>query len=274
MKKSALEKFIQSYVRNKQIRESREGYEAWLRKNGVDPTASFSKSAGDAYADHERTKTKSSELYESLAENGAVGSGYAKYLYEAERKKRDSRIGSAMKTYIDTDTKNRSAYSGELEKLEEARISEEKKAEDAAKKAIDDAAKAALKKEAEILKSEETIKNKLMKDAETGIRSMSTIDYNKAYKYAKDIGLDDPSAEKIAESVTTSRRNAAIEKTKSAISAKRLTKEDAYRYAISLGLSEEDANELAEYAELRIRSNKYSLNYLDELKKKWEEEDP
>ena len=77
---------------------------------------------------------------------------------------------------------------------------------------------------------------------------MSTIDYNKAYKYAIELGLDEASAEKIAKNVTEARRSEAITKVTGEIISKRLTSSQAEKYALALGLCEEDAKALGELA--------------------------
>ncbi len=281
MAKSAIEKFITNYIRNKKISESKEGYEAWLRKNGVDPTAGLSDSVGKAYAERERAASGNSDTAEALAESGLSDSGYAKYLSASIEDAKNENVSKAIAGYLATDTENKVGYSKELERLESIRIAEEKKAEEErkkaeekaqeeakkaeekaqeeakkaeekaleeAKKAAEKAAEEAAKKEAETIKREEKIKEQLLKDAKAGIEAMSTIDYDKAYKYAMEMGLDEISAEKIARSITETKRSAAISKITGAIISRRLTMNQTREYALALGLSEEDANMLAELA--------------------------
>ena len=303
MARSAIEKFISAYIRNKKISETEEGYEAWLRKNGLDPTARLSEKVGEAYAENEKAASFHSSVAEALAERGLSQSGYARYLKEATEAKKNAGIEKAIQSYIGTDSDNKAEYSRELERREAIRVAEEKKAEEArimaekkaeeerlkekkkaeeerqkaekkaeeerlkaekkaeeerlkaekkaeeeSKKKAENAAKEAAKKEKEILEREEKIKKQLEKEAEAGIKSMSTIDYNKAYKYAFEIGLDEASAERIAKKVTEARRNDAISKVTNAIISKRLTMNQAKEYASALGLGEEDAKALGELA--------------------------
>ena len=270
MAKSAIEKFISNYLRNKKISESEEGYEAWLRKNGVDPTAELSDRIGKSYAESEKASSDYSSVKEALAENGLTNSGYAKYLGERALARRDDGIESAIQSYLGSDAANKKEYSNELERQEAIRLEEKMKAEEErlkaeekakeeakkaeekaleeAKKAAEKAAAEAAKKEEESLKREEKIRDQLLKEAESQIKSMSTIDYEKAYKYAIEIGLDRTSAEKIAKTITEERRSSAIEKVSNAIVSKRLTMNQTKEYALSLGLSEEDATNLGELA--------------------------
>ena len=168
MAKSAIEKFISNYIRNKKINESKEGYESWLRKNGVDPTSDLSDSVGAAYTEAEKMRSVNSSTAEALADNGLLRSGYARYLNESISEKKNAKIADAIQSYLKTDTKNKSAYSDELEKREALRAAEEEKAEaerkkaeekalEEAKSAAEKAAQQAAKKENEILKQEEKI---------------------------------------------------------------------------------------------------------------------
>jgi len=234
--KSAIEKFISSYISSPK-KKSKKGYEEWLRKNGVDPTSELSEKIGEAYAEKEKKSSHFSLLNERLSESGLLQSGYAKYLGDSLESEKDGKINLAMQGYLDTDSKNKAAY-----------LKEENSLAEAAKKAMEKAAKEAEKKEKEILKNEEAFRKQLLKDAEAGIKSMSTIDYNEAYKYALEVGLDEENAQKIAKSITDSRRTSAIEKITTAIFSRNLTTKKTKEYALRLGLPEDDANVLADLA--------------------------
>ena len=245
MAKSAIEKFIKNYVRNKKVSDSSDGYEAWLRKNGYDPTADFSESIGKANAENEK---RSMRLSESLSDVGLSKSGYASYLKEELAKNKTGSLENAIEDYIKTDSSNKRSYQKEAERLEAIRVEEEKKARENAIKEAEKAAEKAAKKEAEILEKEEKFKTQLMKEIESKIKAMTTIDYNQAYTYAIHMGLDEQNAESIAKSVTEAKRSSAIDQVTEAIISKRLTKNQAMEYAKRLGLSNEDANDLAEFA--------------------------
>ena len=143
MAKSEIEKFIKNYLRNKMISESKEGYESWLRKNGIDPTGRLSDSIGAAYAEKEKTGSKHSSVAESLSSSGLSKSGYAAYLDSSMNKRLNGRLTDAIESYLTSDLKNRTAYSSELEKQESIRKAEEEKAAKTAEKEALAAAKKA-----------------------------------------------------------------------------------------------------------------------------------
>ena len=157
--KSSIEKFISNYLRNKKISESKEGYEAWLRKNGIDPTATLSDHIGKTYAQDAIDSSEFSSSAQSLHNAGLSKSGYAKYLGETLEKNKEESLGKAIHSYLRTDSDNKIGYDSELQKRESARIAAEEKAE---KERI----KAEQKAEAERLKAEEKAKKEAEKAAE------------------------------------------------------------------------------------------------------------
>ena len=168
--KSSIEKFINSYLRNKKISESKEGYEAWLRKNGIDPTATLSDSIGKTYAQNAIDSSELSSSAQSLYNSGLSKSGYAKYLGEALEKSKEDSLGKAIHSYLKTDSDNKIGYDSELQRRESARIAAEEKAEKerikAEQKAQAERLKAEAKAEAERIKAEEKAKKEAEKAAE------------------------------------------------------------------------------------------------------------
>ena len=259
MAESSIEKFIKNYINNKKISESKEGYEAWLRKNGVAPLSDFSESVAAASADYEKRASSYGSTAEHLAESGLTNSGYAKYLGDALKGKRNAAFENAISEYLETDSKNKVGYENELERLEEIRIAEEKKAEEERLKAEEKAKKEALaeekkaaekaeKEKAELLKNEKTQKEKKYNDAKKGLEKSGIINYERAYSFALEMGLDEDQAAYLAKSTTEVARNEAIQKVTHAIVSKTLTMKQTKRYALALGLSEEDATALSELA--------------------------
>ena len=135
MAKSSIEKFISADIRNKKLSETKKGYEAWLRKNGIDPTAELSDSIGKAYAENEKSISHASSTAEALAESGLSKSGYAKYIKEATEERKAAKVGKTVQTYLAADQDNKAVYSDELDRLEAKRLAEEKKAEEERQKA-------------------------------------------------------------------------------------------------------------------------------------------
>ncbi len=278
----SIEKFIKNYINNKKISESQEGYEAWLRKNGISPLAKLSEDTSRASADYKRAASPYGSTAERLAENGLSGSGYAKYLDGALRGKKNAAFENAISDYLKTDSENRVGYENELSRLEEIRIAEEKKAEEerlkAEKKAEEERLKAeekalekAEKEKAEILKKEEAEAKKKYNDAKSYLEKSAIIDYSKAYSHALEMGLSEEDAAYLAKSTTEAARNAAIIKVTNAIISKTLTMKQTKRYALALGLSEEDAQALAELAfktNESVRDIATNENYLDSLRQK------
>ena len=270
MAKSTIEKFIKNYLRNKRISEGDKGYEAWLRKNGVDPTLKLSDSTADAYGEEALLSSDHSSVKETLADRGLLKSGYAKYLDASIKGAREEKVNKAIDSYLSSDAKNRSAYSEERARLEEIRIAEEKKAEEerlkAEQKAKEEAEKAEQKAKEEAIKAAEKLKEEaakkeeerekaiqkkndaIYKEAKRALESSQIIDYDKAYAKALEFGLDEDSASSLAKTTTETARSAAINKVTTAIISRALTMNQTREYALSLGLSKEDADSLAELA--------------------------
>ena len=259
MAASSIEKFIKNYINNKKISESKEGYAAWLRKNGISPMSDFSEAVSNVQANYQKEISANGSTAEYLAENGLSGSGYAKYLGDALKGKRNAGFADAISEYLKTDSKNKLGYENELERLENIRLAEEKKAEEERLKAEEKAKKEALaeekkaaekaeKEKAELLKNEKAEKERRYNDAKKGLEKSGIIDYSKAYSYALGFGLDETSAEYLAKTTTEAARNEAIKKVTHAIISKTLTMKQTKEYALALGLSEEDATALSELA--------------------------
>lgn len=272
MAASTIERFISSYIRKKKATEQKKGYADWLRKNGLDPTADFSEKVGEVAAEHAKSSSEHGAKAEALKDNGLAKSGYAGFIRsEAEKKKNDG-FEAAATDYVKQDIKNQEGYEEELDRLEKIRIEEEKRIEEerlkAEKEAKDAAIKAsneAKKLEAERIKAEKERKEKLYKNTKTELEKRKTVNYDKAYEYAKYMGLDDTSAAHLASTVTESARSDAIYRVTNAIFNKTLTKNQAKKYAESLGLDDEDVNSLAELAFLVNESVENISSYEDYL---------
>lgn len=277
MAKSTIEKFIQTYLKGIKTVKKKDGYEAWLRKNGIDPTAELSDSIGKIYAANEKINSESSARAESLANTGLKNSGYAEFLKDTARLSTEGKIASAIDSYLGADSKHKKAYDNELERLEAERIAEEKKAaellakeeakkeaerikaeekaeaerikkENEARKEAEKLAAQAEKEKEENRKAYEKAMTEVYKRVEAEFKSSGITDYEKAYKYAINMGLNEADAQHLARTATDTARNSKISKVTSAILSKRLTMNQAKEYALTLGLSEEDATLLGEFA--------------------------
>lgn len=302
MAKSAIEKFISNYIRNKRISESEEGYEAWLRKNALDPLADFSDEVGLSHAESEQRSSRYGSESEALSDIGLSKSGYAKYLGESIENNKKKRLEKAIDRYIKSDVKNKSEHKAEKDRLEALRIAEEKKAEaeriKAEEKAEAERIKAEEKAEAERIKAEEKARQEAIKVAEKlesearkeeaekqknfekaqkslydqvkkGLEKSAFVDFDKAFSYATKMGLDEESARSLAKATSDAARNAAINSVTNSIISDRLTMSQAHRYALALGLSEEEATTLSEFA-FKVNESVSDIvthkNYLDNLR--------
>ena len=226
MSLSKLEKFIKAYVNNKKLSETEEGYSAWLRKNGVSGKVALNESISKATSEHKRATHPTSSAAEALLENGLSKSGYAEYLSDLSLEKQNKGIEDGIRGYLEDNAKNASLF-----KKDKA-IAEEKTARD----------------EAARLENEEKAKKKLYDSAKRGLEKAGTIDYDEAYAYAIEMGVDEENAKKLASVTTKVARENAIYRVTRAIVEKRMTMNQARLYALSLGLSDEDAEKLAEVA--------------------------
>lgn len=266
MAKSAIERFISGYLRNKRLSETKEGYADWLRKNGADPMTELDGSIARVTSEYEKDASMHGSDASMLSDLGLKRSGYADFLKDSLEEKRERGFENAALEYIDKDIKNEQGYEDELARREAIRLEEERKAEEerlkaekkaeeerlkAEKEARDEAIKAsekAKKLEEERLKNDKKRKEKLYSTVKTELEKRKTVKYDDAYEYALYMGLDETTAASLAKATTETARSEAINKVTTAIFNKGLSMNQAKKYAESLGLSEEDVNALAELA--------------------------
>ena len=273
MAKSKLKEFIQSYLASLKPQTKKKGYEAWLRQNSTDGKAELSEAIGKIYAESEKYGSDYSEAAESVRSAGLKNSGYAKYLEKNALLSDTQKIENALNSYIGLNSQNALGYEKEIKRLEAERLAEEKKAaelkakeeaekikaeekaeadrikkENEAKKEAEKLAEAAEKEKEENRKAYENAMKEIYKRVEEEFKSSGISDYEKAYSYARNMGLSEEDAKHLAKTSTDSARNSKINKVTSAILTKRLTMNQAKEYALTLGLSEEDAQTLAEFA--------------------------
>ena len=257
MKETELEKFIRTYLNNKQISETKEpGYASWIEKNGLNKAAEFGEGIAKAKMNYERFVSPFANTAEKNAENGISDSGYAAYLSDTAKGIRDNTLINQIQRHVGSNAKAITEFTEEKE-AEAEKIKKENEA--------------ALKKEAELLEKQEKAKKSIYDTAKRGLEAAGIIDYDEAYKLALEMGVDKDGAKKLATTTTKIARAAAIDRVVRAIVNRTLTKSQTKEYALGLGLSEEDAEELSEIA---YRTNESVMDmtaakdYLDELKNK------
>ena len=244
MSLSSLEKFIRNYVKNKKLTETDEGYAAWLRKNGISGEADFSENVARVRSDYAKSVLPSGKNSELLYGSGLKKSGYADYLEDSALKNQTKGFEESVRGYLQEKGRMKNAFEEDKAAEEDAkRKAEEKAAEEEAKRLEKEA-----KEESERLAKEEKAKKALYNSAKKDLEKAGTINYDEAYNYAMEMGLDKESAERLASTTTKIARDNAIYRVTKAIVDKRLTMNQTRLYAISLGLSEEDAEKLAEIA--------------------------
>ena len=255
MAKLTLQKYIKKYL-TEGIGKKERGYAAWLEKNGISSEKVFEDSIAKALSEYEKGKSKNGRLTEDLISDGLFGSGYAAYLKDMNTRKRNDSLIKSAHSYMGGDAASRAKFSEENEAKEKARLQAEE---------------AERKKEAERLEKEKKAKDAAYKTAKRGLETSATINYEDAYEYAIQMGVDEESAKTLAETTTRVARAAAIDRVVRAIFNRTLTRNQAMEYASGLGLSREDVKELGKIAERANQSIKdiaTSDDYLEYLKNK------
>ena len=124
--------------------------------------------------------------------------------------------------------------------------------------------------EAEMAQKAEKEAKKLYSSVKSRLENANMANYDKAYAYAIEMGLDKENAEKVAKSTTKIAREKAYISVVKAIVNRNFTESQAEEYARGLGLSEEDVKSLCEIAFNTnvsvdsIVSNEDYLAYLEE----------
>ncbi len=231
-KTATLEDFIKNYVRNKSLTESKEGYSAWLKKNGVDSVGIMS----DGISRTDTALKKASAAYgkraESLGSLGLSRSGYADYVNRTAKKAYADALSSINADYAKNEAKNLKTYEDHLE----AKNQKYRETYDAAIKSLE----------------------------KSGI-----MNFDEAYEYALLLGLSDDDARGAAEKSTSMLIDATRKKIISDIILRQLGSAQAKEYALVLGLDEKLASELSDIAydlNESVENGKYSESYLEYLK--------
>ena len=232
---TSLEDFVNNYIQNKVKSNSKEGYERWLRANGIDSYGIYADAQRDITADYNRNRSNYGTVAERLGELGLSSAGYSDYVdghAYSEMQKNKERARAALAS---NEAKNRKGYSEYLEAK--------------AKEAKSD-----------------------YKSATDRITDANVINYDEAYNLALSMGLDEEGAAlaaKVGSEAVRKKTRAAV---LSVIVNQRYNYNQTVAYALSLGLSEEESAELGEYADTINSSGYYSQDYLEYLKDKLEQQ--
>ncbi len=211
----ALQKTLEEFIENhlKRVKKDTEalGYSDWLNLHRKDSIKEYEDTV--AKIEHEREKATSGygKRAEALFELGLSDSGYEKYLMKSANDSAKEKINEAENALLDKTANSLQSYSDYVKELD----AKEKNTYSSVVKAI--------------------------------TRSKS-LDYDYAYKTAREAGLSEKRAKEAVEEATS----LLSEKIKSEIAReilkRKLTGNEAYNYSLMLGLNESDAKALSDYA--------------------------
>ena len=226
---NSLEDFIKTYVTNKILSESKESYASWLKKNCVNSKAIYEKDLIGAETAYEKSKSEYGDRAERLASIGLSSGGYSDYLngkaYEEMQKSKES----AKDRYLENERQNAAGY-------------------DKYSKAYDESRYAAIKDYATMITDMNEKQSSLYTGVIKDVSAAGITDYDTAFIYAKNAGLDDEYAASAAKTATEEakrERNSMIMET---VITKNMTESQARQYALSLGLSSDESEKIAVYA--------------------------
>ncbi len=211
MADKTLEEFIGEYVANKARSNTKESYESWLRKNGVNSESIYADALKEIDTDYKTSLSTHGSDAEALHRLGLTGSGYSDYLSGKAYSEMQSEKRHARADYEENVKKNQKGYQSYLDAY---------------------------------------MKNERML-FEDVIKTMSRdgiLDYTTAYRYGVNKGLSDASAAEAARLAGEYTRLTLKSTVMNKIISAALTETQAMEYALGLGLGEDDAKVLGEYA--------------------------
>ncbi len=223
--KSSLEEFIKTYISNKLISDTGQSYTSWVSKNGINSKAVYESELAEIDSDYMRQKSEYGAKAERLASLGLSSGGYSDYLNGKAYSVMQGRKSDAKDRYLENERKNRSEFSDYQLKNAQTLSSYLNSVQDQGKK-----------------------QNSLYSDVVSEISGAGMTDFESAFEYAKNAGLDDALAESAAKTANAEavkkRRNEIMQ----AIIKLQMSASQARQYSLGLGLSAEEAEEMALYA--------------------------
>lgn len=222
--KTSLEDFIKSYLENTKKNDTGPSYSEWLRKNGTSAENIYQRGIQGTEAEYKSSLPSYGALAENLAGGGLSGGGYEKYLRDMSEKNYKAEKNSALNNMLKTMEKNLEDYKSETEE-------------------------------------KDTSKPMSYTTALYYLDREKFPNYDDAYSFALDIGLDEETADRAAKYVSDKYRKKIKEEILKSIVNKSLTESQTRKYAEGLNLPEEDIEELCAYAkeinEYISTSNRY-----------------
>lgn len=228
-KKTNLEDFLDSYIKNREIKNRALSYGDYLRNTNGEYKSGYYKGRLSAAIDRKSADRKYGASRESLASSGLIGSGYAEHLKSLTGAKYKSSITSLDEQLKSNEAKAKSGYYKYLSDY--------------------DASQTALK--GKVLES---------------LIGNEVINTDEAYDYAISAGLAPEAAAATSQSAHNEVRKRLRLKVISDMFKRELSPELAADYARELGLGDEDAEDLAKIAEkYRNDFDGFSKEYLEYL---------
>ena len=199
--------FVKDYINNQKVTNSKESYEDWLTKNGIDSDAIYDLDIKNARSDYAKAAAGFGALGEGLSSSGLLGSGYSDYINAAAYGKLQKARQNALSQYSENERANRSAYSEYVKKLAQESSS---------------------------------LLDRVSKDIiENGIA-----DFDDAYTYAIGEGIAPAKASELAQNASSTVKKSIKEEIGRLIINEKLTAKEAKAYALYRGLGEEDAEDI------------------------------
>lgn len=205
-----LEKFLDTYLKNKKLDNEAKSYADWLERNASDPSEDYEQQLRQIETDYQRAQPGYGARAEELGTRGLNG-GYADYLSGKAYATRQQLLDRARRQYRQHTRETRKGYAQYLDEYRTAQQSATRAAADS-------------------------------------IRSSGSLDYNTAYQYALSVGLNDENAKAAATEGIGAAKDVLRKKVFALIDAQSLSRPRAIAYALNLGFSEEEANEIGNYA--------------------------
>jgi hypothetical protein len=229
MENLTLEDFIKNYINNLQIQNTRESYEDFVKRQGIDSSGILNRGISEAEGDYVRASTGYGRLAEGLSGMGLSGSGYSDYLgsmaYSALQKTKEGLLFD----YAENERRNVKNYESYLSEIAKQNKSE-------------------IKDYVGFLVSLDKKTTQSFADVVKTINSQNITNYEAAYKVATEAGLTGEVAENAANIgcalATEAKYKTVIDK----IISHNFSESEAYYYARSMGYSESEARIIAGHA--------------------------
>lgn len=199
--------FVKDYINNQKVTNSKESYEDWLTRNGIDSSGIYDLDIKNARSDYAKATAGFGALGEGLSSSGLLGSGYSDYINASAYGQLQKARQNALSKYSENERANKSAYSEYVKKLAQESSS-------------------------------------LLDKVNRGIIENGITDFDDAYSYAIGAGIDPGAASELAKSASSAVKESIKEEIGRLIINDKLSAKEAKAYALYRGLSEEDAESI------------------------------